>query len=375
MIKIFHLITSIQLGGAEIIAFNLAEHCRYGQSEEIETVIVELHKTENTYSVEKKKELALKNIKTISLSNDSKRLSLLVAPFRLAYYLLKVKPQIIHAQTDLPDFVLSVTLRMLSLSGVRAPQIIRTIQNTELWPTHHKMGKFTENAFSNETIVAVSHASLKAYKILRLKNHLSLSPHQSIIYNAAPSPEKKEHKFKIHKEKINIAFCGRFEHQKGIDILIERIKEIQISFRDKFVFHIIGSGTYYQDVRKLVTTSTNVLMYDAVPNIADKLYDFDYLIMPSRFEGLGIMSIEASLSKVPVIAAIAPGLSETLPPDWPLQFHLDNQEELFSIFRKIDKKEYELEALKNNIYLFVSEKFSHKKMIDEYSKLYIKMNE
>ena len=86
MAKFFHLITSFQLGGTEIIAFNLAEHCKLGESEDIEFIVAELYTTKSTYSIEKKQELALKKIKTISLSKSSKRFSLIVAPFSLVYH-------------------------------------------------------------------------------------------------------------------------------------------------------------------------------------------------------------------------------------------------------------------------------------------------
>ncbi len=60
--------------------------------------------------------------------------------------------------------------------------------------------------------------------------------------------------------------------------------------------------------------------------------------MPSHFEGLPLTSIEASFSGVPVIAAHAPGLDETLPENWPLKFHLENNDELYSIFENIKEK-------------------------------------
>jgi len=90
---------------------------------------------------------------------------------------------------------------------------------------------------------------------------------------------------------------------------------------------------------------------------------------------LVLISIEASYSKVPVIAAMASGLSETLPKDWPLLFHLENEIELLAILEKIKNNEYDLKFLKNQAFLFVSQKFSHSGMIDAYSKLYLEMNE
>jgi len=370
MIKIFHLITSIHLGGSEIVAFNLAEQCKRQQPNEYEFVVAELHTTNDSYAQGKKRELVSKNIKTISLWKGSKRVSLIIAPFTLIYHLIQEKPQIIHSHTDLPDFVLATTLRILHFFRVKTPNIIRTIHNTELWPTHNRMGKYTESVFINDLVVGISEASLDAYHALRVKNKLPVSQSQYLIYNGCRIPQKKEIPFKIDPKKINIAFCGRFEHQKGIDILIERIRVINVKFGDEFLFHIIGSGTYENEVLKLSKNTPNVLVYEAVANIADKLWGFDFLIMPSRFEGLGLLSIEASYSRVPVIAAYDPGLDETLPSDWPLRFHLESKDELLLLVEKLVNKNYNLETLKEDAFQFVSDKFSLDRMAGSYSKLY-----
>lgn len=369
MLKIFQLIRSIHLGGAEIVAFNLSEYCNDSQKQ-FEFTVVELHKTNDRYSINKKNELKSKHINFISLGSKSKNLSLLFGHFALAYQILKEKPDIIHSHTDLPDLVLSNTIRIFSFFHLKFPKVVRTIHNTILWSTHDRLGKYVEKVFVNDYIVGVSNQSLIAYENLRQKFDLKTSDKKIVIYNGCNVPKITKHSFKINPNKINIAFCGRFEYQKGIDVLIERIKTINLKFRNDFQFHIIGSGTYHSKVLKLSKENDNVLVYDAVSNIADKLYEFDFLIMPSRFEGLVLISIEASFSRVPVIAAIANGLSETLPPEWPLQFQLENEEQLFSIFENIKYKKYDLESLKNQVYSFVSENFSLNRMTDLYSKLY-----
>ncbi len=361
------------MGGAEIVAFNIAEFCNK-PSQKFEFVIVELHKTQDEYSRNKKKELESKKIPFISLGPKSKNISLLVDHFVLAYHVLKQKPDIIHSHTDLPDLVVSNTKRLFTFFHWKFPRIVRTIHNTMLWPSHDFLGKYVEKSFEEDWIAGVSEQSLMAYEELRNKYGMEISVHRRVIYNGCNMPEISEHPFKINSDKINIAFCGRFEMQKGIDILIERIKLINAKYKDEFLFHIIGDGTFKNEVVKLSNEYDNVLVYNAVPNISNKLKAFDYLIMPSRFEGLVLISIEASLSKVPVIAAYAKGLSETLPVGWPLQFNLDDEHELMSIFEKIKEKEYNLQTLKNQAYNFATEKFSLKRMVEEYSQLYSEVN-
>ena len=64
-------------------------------------------------------------------------------------------------------------------------------------------------------------------------------------------------------------------------------------------------------------------------------------------------------------------MRETLPPDWPLLFQLENEEDFFSIMEKIVNKEFDKIKLGEQSYKYVSEHFSHEKMIEEYSKLYM----
>ncbi len=375
MIKIYQLISSIQLGGAENIAFQLAEHCETNSSKNFKFTIVELYNTRNDYAKEKKKVLAEKKINTITLSVYSKRLSLLLAPIKLFFILWKNKPSIIHSHTDLPDFVLATTLRILSFFNLPKPAVARTIHNTELWSVHPKFAKYTEAAYHDDNIASVSIGALNAHKELRKICKQSVSPYQTVIYNGCKIPKILEHYFNIEKDKINIAFCGRFEVYKGIDTLISVIPKLNKLYPNVFVFHIIGNGSYLNNILSLKGKHKNVYVYDSVPNISDKLYAFDYLFMPSHFEGLPLVSIESSFAKVPVIASFAPGLDETLPNDWPLRFKLEDEDKLLKIFENIKNNYYDLEKLRSKTYNFVSTHFSYDKMIDEYSKFYLDIYE
>ena len=376
MIKIYQLITSIHLGGAENVAFQLAEYCRADDpSYNFDFTVIELYKTKNDYAEEKKKSLAEKNIHTLTLFKGSKRLSLLFAPIKLGYILWKNKPDIVHSHTDLPDLVLASALRILALFNMKQPAIVRTIHNTELWSTHPKLANYTESAFNNDKVVSVSQGALKAHKELRLKNKLSISPYQKVVFNGCRIPMMQDHPFKIDSDKINIAFCGRFEVYKGIETLISIVKKVNKLHPEKFVFHIIGNGTYLNDILKLNEKYDNVFVYDSVPNISDKIYAFDFMFMPSHFEGLPLVSIESSFAKVLVIASFAPGLDETIPNNWPLRFKLENEDELLKIFDNIKNNYYDLGELKSKAFAFVSDHFSQDKMIEQYSNLYFDIYE
>lgn len=373
MSKIYQLITSVQLGGAEIVAFDLAEYCGKGLRHNPEITVVELYPTQNSYAFAKKKELASKNIRVVTLHKRSKRMSLIFAPFSLIRLIKKEEPSIIHSHTDLPDLVLSVAMRIGRFFRFPFPKIVRTIHNTQLWRTHHKLGRITESTYGDESVAAVSSYAMAAYEQLRKKYGLPVSGNRQIIYNGCAVPQEGLHPFKIDKGKINIAFCGRFEDYKGMDILIPAIPEIGRLYPHQFLFHLIGDGTYKKQLQQLTLQRDDVILYDPVPNISSMLYSFDYLLIPSHFEGLGLISIEASLSGLPVIASFAPGLDETLPDNWPLKFHLDKKEELYTILGNIQNGMYNKKVLQEMAYDFVNKRFSQNKMIQSYNSLYNKI--
>ena len=278
MITIYQLISSIQLGGAENVAFQLTEHCKTNSYNNFKFTIVELYDTNNEYAKREKNILAEKNIKTLTLFKGSKRLSLLFAPIKLTYLIWKNKPNIVHSHTDIPDFVLANSIRLLSFLNIKKPAIARTIHNTKLWGSHSKFAKYTESAYYNDAVANVSKGAFEAHKQLRRINKLPVSPFQSIIYNGCKIPQKQEHSFKIDKNKINIAFCGRFEVYKGIDTLISVIRKVNDLLPQTFVFHIIGNGLYLNNILNLAKANENVIVYDSISNISDKfvLKNFSY---------------------------------------------------------------------------------------------------
>lgn len=224
----------------------------------------------------------------------------------------KEQPDIIHSHTDLPDFVLSITLKLLRFIGRKSPRIIRTIHNSQLWPTYQLIAQVTESSFKDEQIIGVSKGSIQAYKSLREKTGNKVSPNLYLIYNGIPPHAQRGLPFQLCKGKMNILFCGRFEYQKGLDILIDLIPDINKSCFNSLEFYFIGEGTLINRLKAIERVYANVYVYSPIPDFGSMIHNFDLVIMPSRFEGLPLLAIESLNSGVPVIAANAPGLNEAL---------------------------------------------------------------
>lgn len=110
-------------------------------------------------------------------------------------------------------------------------------------------------------------------------------------------------------------FAGRLVAQKGIDVLLEALSLLEDS---DLVFDVVlhGSGGLERDVAAAVTRlRRRVELLPSRHDLAGRLRSFDAIVMPSRFEGLPMLVVEALCAGVPVLATNAPGLDEALP-DW-----------------------------------------------------------
>ena len=112
-----------------------------------------------------------------------------------------------------------------------------------------------------------------------------------------------------------LVFAGRLVAQKGIDVLLEALSLLEDS---DLVFDVVlyGSGGLERDVAAAVTRlRRRVELLPSRHDLAGRLRSFDAIVMPSRFEGLPMLVVEALCAGVPVLATNAPGLDEALP-DW-----------------------------------------------------------
>ena len=324
--KVVQLVTAIQLGGAEKIAFEIASNIN---SKKIDIQFLTIFKCNSNFSKTMKKNLLNDDIpyteQGLDIANSKlKYISLVVAIIQTLFFFIKHKPDIVHSHTDFPDFVLSCVLKIQSFLHITTPKIVRTIHNTVLWPTHHKLAKFVEESFIDDDVVYISSGSKKAYYLLRKKCNLAVSKNSHFVYNGIDFTKytdkcnqgyMKKNNIKIDKNKINFLYVGRFVQQKGFDILLDAFHKLDINLEIPYQLSIIGSGELESLLSNEKYTSLPISVYPASSDLEHLYACFDYLVMPSRFEGLPLVAIESLSSALPVIASRAPGLEEAIPND------------------------------------------------------------
>lgn len=355
--KVFHIVTHFDLGGAERIAINIAK----SPSTDYEYHVVEVVRGSSDYSAFILQELQAHHIKYHRAPIRGNKLSIILFPIWFLYIYLKYSPQIIHTHTEVPD--LSVYLfHFLQKLTFRKVKYIRTIHNTVLWTKWNSIGNMVERFFIRQNAnIAISHAVQYSYR-----DRYKVMP--PIVFNGVEVAKQKDFQY-IIPHKINILFAGRLEYQKGIDELVSVITHFAND--PSLFFHIIGSGSLKPKI-EILTQYSNVRYYDKIYNLSQYLHSFEYVFMPSNFEGLATLSIESSLSRTPVIINSCKGLDETLPPNWPLKVNNNSVSEYIHIFQNLPQNN-EYERCIQIGYDYVKTLFSIEQMQQNYEGVYKSM--
>ena len=119
-------------------------------------------------------------------------------------------------------------------------------------------------------------------------------------------------------KKWRIGLIGRVELlQKRHDFFFNEI--IKHPLKDLFDIYVIGDGPDLEECRNLVIELglAEQVSFTGWSNNLKKWYDnLDLIVMPSRFEGVPLVLLEAMLFGVPVVASDIDGMKELLPEHW-----------------------------------------------------------
>ena len=389
--RIFHLITHFSLGGAERVAANIAESQTHG----MEYHVVEIMRGRTAYTPKFIGELEKAGVRChrswmpdVSFHFLFERIAALLFPLRMLYIMLRWRPDVIHTHTETPDLALYVFSRVFPRM-LRRVKIVRTIHNTRLWTGLPRTAQWVEAFFkSRNANIAISDSVRDSYadrfgEVPPIINNGVAEVEQKDYFNASNLNTSTSQHINIsdlntstpqhlNASNLNILFAGRLEPQKGVVVLCKVLKMLAGDAR--FFFTIAGDGsqrTLVEQTLAEIAAEGKPLNAQLVPPIfglAGYMQSFDYLFMPSEFEGLSMLSMEASLNRLPVIANACPGLADTLPTDWSLLAHGNNIDDYRRIFNLLPTANRD--ALTQQAYAFAKERFSVRTMQERYEAWY-----
>jgi len=253
----------------------------------------------------------------------------LAAAWRLRRIVREFRPDIVHLNTELPEFAYVLCLSIDK--SLKSIPVVRTIHNTVLWSRWERLGAWCERRLGDKPVVYVSEAVRDSFKEWRSTCGLKPVTSDLTIYNPITVPFSRERLLnkRVQQGDIRLLFAGRFEFQKGCDLLPEILKRIKVPLNTRLSLSIYGEGSEEELLTKLRDSPPpgwQVQIAPPLSNLVEFLSDFDILLFPSRFEGYGRLAAEAVLVGIPVVAFRLSVLSEIFPPAYPWLTPFDNND-------------------------------------------------
>ena len=310
--RILQVVTRLGMGGAERVAETLATGL-VARGHEV-TVAPVAGVRDHAVADHMRGNLVARGVSvTAAASSSNAKLAVAEAALRLARIVGRVRPDLVHLHTEIPEFAWAMA--GLGSRRVRRVPVVRTIHNTVLWGGWARAGRFAEGRLEVARVAAVSEAARDAFAGWRAT--INRTPAEAVvIYNGIDMAALADGSGRPHDPPV-LCFAGRFEPQKGIDVLLDSLAGV-IDGERRFHVEIHGDGTLAGDVaRAAMRWPDRVTVGPPVADLRSRLDAFDAILMPSRFEGMPLLAIEALSAGIPLLATDAPGLDEVLPADYP----------------------------------------------------------
>lgn len=191
-----------------------------------------------------------------------------------------------------------------------------------------------------------------------------------MIYNGVEDVkvQLKMHASEMNSQEINLLFVGRIDYQKGLDLFLATY------YQEPFTgIHLYVIGESLLDNVKMNNDEKTTYLGWVENKELDAYYqECDAVIMPSRWEGFGLVAIESMRNSKPVIVSNRGALPELVQNQVNgYVFNLDDKHSLEKILCKLNKAELKkMGETARKIYLgkFIG-LFMRKKMYALYNRL------
>ncbi|MFV8371340.1 glycosyltransferase family 4 protein [Flavobacterium sp. LB2P74] len=202
-------------------------------------------------------------------------------------------------------------------NGLKAYLIPFILKNKVPLVLEMHSSKFIEERESDKNIltkVASNYISLLKKIGIKKYNRFVVETSESIaeweINNAIVIPNPLwfiSEKSSTLENKKGIA-VGRHTYEKGFDRMVQIWKKV-VEKHPEWILEIYGKSSENSNLRLLaenLNISDNIIFYEPVQNINEKYLEASFYLMTSRFEGFGMVLIEAMASGLPCIAYDCP---------------------------------------------------------------------
>ena len=182
------------------------------------------------------------------------------------------------------------------------------------------------NISKNEYITAQKYKIAPAKKMCIIENGIDFLKFENCEYYRANTRKK----YKIKDDEILIGVLARISEQKDPMTMIKAFNEVYKECKNVKLMYA-GSGNLEKRVQKYVEENNlkeKVIFTGWVKNVEECIPAFDIAVLPSKWEGFGLVLIEYMACNKPIVASSVGGIKDII---------IDNKNGL--LFKKEDYKE------------------------------------
>jgi len=352
--KIIHLITAFGIGGAEKLLLNIV-------NKQVNDHEVYVYYFKNKFDL---------------VPFLDKRVHVKQYPFSLSFIIklkkdvTNLKPEIIHTHLGHADLIGLWIVRNLNVkifTTIHSTNFKNNWKDTIFFMLYRSLKSKIKNKWQVISISkSVENVVIKKIRIEKENSH--------VLYNAIPNCLFDE-KVTKNTNCVKILFVGRLAEAKSVETLLLAIKLLSLKkINKKFHLDIVGDGVLR---KKLETQVEELNIKEFVTfqgeqlNVDEFFAKANIFILPSIWEGFGIVILEAFRSKTTVIASNIEGPSELIKHEINgLLFEPKNYIELSEKILELIFDKDKTVNLALNGYVTFSEKYTIDFYVNQLNKIY-----
>ncbi len=226
---------------------------------------------------------------------------------KFLHILKKEKPDIVHSHQFFATRFVAPIAKFMG-----APKVIETAHVREGWRKGIKKAYVIDRFFYRfvDKVIAVSEA-IKKY----LMNEKKLVREKiELIHNGIDIEKFKLSKQTNNNNNFRIGVIGRLEPQKGHIYFLEAVEMLNGKYRD-VEFTIVGEGSLKSELElkcRDLKIENRVEFLGFKKDILSVFNELDLLVLPSLYEGLPLVALEAGASGKPIVATNVDGTTEAV---------------------------------------------------------------
>ncbi len=202
--------------------------------------------------------------------------------------------------------------------GAKSPKLLMTEHNTDNRRRHYKIFRLVEKFVykSYDGVICISEETknklvewvrpVRTEKYVTIENGIQL--HRFI---SASAYARKELGVPISENDVLLCMVASFTEQKNHDMAIEVMRLLD----DRYKLLLVGEGVRLEYIKQIVEKDNlcdRVFFMGYRNDIPEIIKSSDVFILTSRWEGFGLVAVEAMASSIPIVSTDVKGVSEVI---------------------------------------------------------------